>query len=200
LKEKEVSQCIQLSSSLTWCAELEKHPNGWARLAAFLNSGDELAIFRRFGEMHCRVLLMLQTEITKQEKKLAELDKYDSESESTSDRLRTAYRAKGWDTERMELREQLQKNLLMYWTYSLSKVLKANANLGLDDLLLKQAQLRDLPKTPKRDYATVFNWLWSSMPAGLGELDWIYHPDDFVSVKPTSEAWWVEVFPPFKRQ
>ena len=85
---------------------------------------------------------MLQTEITKQEKKLAELDKYDSESESTSDRFRTAYRAEGWDTEQMELREQLQKNLLMYWTYSLSKVLKANANLGLDDLLLKQAQLR----------------------------------------------------------
>ena len=191
-----MSHFIQLSSSLTWCAELEKHPDGWPRLAAFLNSADNTAIFRRFGQLHCRELVMLQTEITKLEQKLTELDKHDSESASTAYRLRTTYHQDGWDTERMDLREEIRVKLLIYWMYSLSNVLKTRANLGLDDLLLKEAQLRALQRTPNRDHATVFKWLWSYKPVDQGEDNWIYHPDDFVSVKPTSEGWWVEVFPP----
>jgi hypothetical protein len=182
LKEKEVSNFTQLSTRLTWCAELEKHPNGWPQLAEFLNSADNTAIIRRFGQLHCRELVMLQTEITKLEQKLTELDKHESESASTVYRLRTTYHKDGWDTERMDLREEIRAKFLIYWLYSLSNV-------------LKEAQLRALQRTPNRDHATVFNWLWLYKPVNQGEYDWIYHPDDFVSVKRTSEGWWVEVFP-----
>jgi len=198
LKEKEVSRFTQLLPRLTWCAEFEKLPGGWPRVAAFLDSADNTAIFRRFGQLHCRELVMLQTEITNLEQKLAELDKHDSESASTTYRLMTTYHKDGWDTERTDLREEIRVKLLIYGMYSLSNVLKARANLGLDDLLLKQAQLRALQRTPNRDHATVFNWLWKYKPVGRGEYNWIYHPNDFVSVNPTSEGWWVEVFPPFK--
>jgi hypothetical protein len=201
LKEKEVSHFTQLLPRLTWCAELEKYPDGWPRLAAFLNSADNSAIFRRFGQLHCRELVMLQTEITKLEQKLAELDKHDSESASTSYRLKTTYHEDGWDTAHMNLREKIRVKLLIYGMCSLSKVLKASANLGSDDMLLKEAQLRALQRTPKRHHATVFNWLCHLKPVDNGECDWIYHPDDFVSVEPTSEGRWAEVTPPpYKHQ
>jgi hypothetical protein len=90
------------------------HPSGWPQLAAFLNSEDNFAIFRRFGLMHCRELVMLQAEITLLEKQRAELDKQDEASESTRYRLVSIEHQPGWDTEQKDLSEQIRKKLLIY--------------------------------------------------------------------------------------
>jgi hypothetical protein len=93
---------------------VDSHPSGWPQLAAFLNSEDNFAIFRRFGLMHCRELVMLQAEITLLEKQRAELDKQDEASESTGYRLVSIEHQPGWDTEQKDLSEQIRKKLLIY--------------------------------------------------------------------------------------
>jgi hypothetical protein len=66
----------------------------------------------------------------------------------------------------------------------------------LDDLLLKQAQLRALQQTPKRDHKSVFYWLERTKPIAKGEDDWILHANDFVSLNRASDGQFAEVFSP----
>jgi hypothetical protein len=54
--------------------EVESHRRGYPRLAAFLNSAHEFAIFRRFGLLRTRILLYKQDELVELETKLIKLD------------------------------------------------------------------------------------------------------------------------------
>jgi hypothetical protein len=49
-------------------------------------------------------------------------------------------------------------------------------------LLLQYQKVKNLPQTPDRDHNSVFRWLWKIQPVDLGEYDWIFHPEDFVSL------------------
>jgi hypothetical protein len=66
---------------------VEKYPNGYPRLAAFMNSDDDGAIFRRFGTLYTRNLLYLQAEIVDLEAQLLELDSLDAEQLDSQWRL-----------------------------------------------------------------------------------------------------------------
>ena len=92
----------------------EAYPNGWPRLAAFHDTNDGLAIFRRFGKSHCRVLLHLQAEITQIEKDLEELDLKDATQPNMLYRLRRNEWKDGWDTAQKDLLEKLRLRLLEY--------------------------------------------------------------------------------------
>jgi hypothetical protein len=56
---------------------VEDFPEGYPRLAAFLNSDIDTALFRGFGTLHARVLLYKQVELTDIESRLDRLDKED---------------------------------------------------------------------------------------------------------------------------
>ncbi|KAE9365460.1 hypothetical protein N431DRAFT_353909, partial [Stipitochalara longipes BDJ] len=153
---------------------------GWPRVAAFLNSDDNFAVFRGFSHVHSRILLMLQVEITKLESKLSELDRHDDASEATHYRLKSTRHEEGWDTAQNDLLEKLRMKVLDYGKWN--------------DLLLKAAQIRALKKTPRRDHRKLFNWIWRLKPVDKGEYDWIYHANDFVSLEPDTDGQWAEVF------
>lgn len=51
-----------------------------------------------------------------------------------------------------------------------------------DDLLLKHHQLLALEPVPRRDWLSVFNWIYGYKPLYNGTYDFIYHRDDFVSI------------------
>jgi hypothetical protein len=87
---------------------------GWPQLAAFLNSADNYAIFRRFGTEHCRVLLHLMAEITSIEKDLDILDQTDSKNKDMLYRLRRNEWYEGWDTGQKDLLDKLKTKLLEY--------------------------------------------------------------------------------------
>lgn len=95
----------------------ESYPLGWPQLAAFLNSVDNFAIFRRFGTAHCRILLHLQAEITAIEKELDELDKADSENPDMHYRLRRNEWYEGWDPRQKVLLDKLRVKLSEYGIY-----------------------------------------------------------------------------------
>jgi hypothetical protein len=87
---------------------------GWPRLAAFLNSANNHAIFRRFGTEHCRVLLHLMAEITSIQKELDKLDQADAENKDMLYRLRRNEWREGWDTAQKDLLDKLRTKLLEY--------------------------------------------------------------------------------------
>lgn len=53
---------------------VEDCPEGYPRLAAFLDSADEFTVYRRFGWLQSRLLLRKQGELHSLEAKLGEID------------------------------------------------------------------------------------------------------------------------------
>ena len=58
--------------------KVDDYPQGYPRLAAFLNSDPNFPVYRRFGTLHHRVILHRQQELAKLERRLNELDKKDA--------------------------------------------------------------------------------------------------------------------------
>lgn len=71
-------------------------------------------MFRRFGRVHCRLLLHLQAEITALEKKLDELDKNDAQTPSLAYRLKRCSWDSTWDQEQKDIIEELKKKIFEY--------------------------------------------------------------------------------------
>ncbi|KAH8599301.1 hypothetical protein B0O99DRAFT_591162 [Bisporella sp. PMI_857] len=146
----------------------EQYPDGWPRIAAFLESCDTFGIYRRFGQCHSRLLLTYQADITDIEQQISNLDKSDEEGgESTNWRLKNRFHEEGLDTVKRDLLVELEQKLLAY-----------------DALLLNHNNLKNLSPTPQQDHDSVFKWIWTYRPLDDGEHDWIFHPNDFVSLVP----------------
>ncbi|KAE8444163.1 hypothetical protein EG329_000851 [Mollisiaceae sp. DMI_Dod_QoI] len=144
----------------------DKYPNGWPRVAAFLESCDSFSIYRRFGQSHTRLLVTHQCNITDLEDQIQKLDKSDDEGGPDMQfRLKTRYHEDGFDTTKRDLLEKLEKELIAY-----------------DALLLNYHRLKSLESTPISDYQSVLNWIWQNQPIDMGEYNWIFHPGDFVSM------------------
>jgi hypothetical protein len=67
---------------------VHQYETGIPRLAAFINSSDHNAIFRRFGRLSARVLVQRQMELTALETTLDKLDKADALDPVMKKRLR----------------------------------------------------------------------------------------------------------------
>ena len=62
-------------------AAVEDHPEGYPRVAAFINSDDNFLIARKWGFLRSRLLLYCQDELTVLERELLELDVEDTEND-----------------------------------------------------------------------------------------------------------------------
>ena len=60
---------------------MEDFPNGFPKVARFLDSDDSFGVYRKFGTLHSRLLLNKQDEVSKMEAKLEAMDKMDSEDD-----------------------------------------------------------------------------------------------------------------------
>ncbi|KAF4616244.1 hypothetical protein G7Y89_g15162 [Cudoniella acicularis] len=142
----------------------QRYPDGWPRVAAFMDGCDSFGIFRRFGQCHSRLLLLRMTNIQDIEKQLLDLDKSDEEGDKAW-RLKNRYHKEGFDTKKRELEAKLETELLAYVP------------------LLKNYQyLKSLDQAPEKDHDSLFKWIWANKPLDEGEYDWIYHPEDFISI------------------
>jgi hypothetical protein len=56
---------------------VERYPEGYPRISAYIDSDSDAALFRRFGVLHARSLLYKQVELTELEAQLDKLDKDD---------------------------------------------------------------------------------------------------------------------------
>jgi len=146
---------------------------GLPRLSAFLNSDPNFAIMRGFGELHCRVLLHREIELTTLEKELQKLDKEDEQNPDMEYRLRTIEYFDDGEDERRELVELIEERLSSY-----------------DDFLLKYNRIRSLPPPSNRNYLSVFRRMWNTKPLYREQDDFIYEAEDFVAVGGNQNKWY----------
>lgn len=94
---------------------VDDYREGYPRLSAFINSDLDFMLFRGFGQLHARVLLQKQDEITEIEQQLNELDKIEANAFSL--------RSRRMDTsvERRKLVADAEQKLL---DYSITSVLR----------------------------------------------------------------------------
>jgi len=153
---------------------LESFPNGYSRLAAFIDSDIDLVMYRRFGQLHSRSLLYRQAEITALEEKLASLDRADAQDPQTVWKNHTTISHEDgyMNEERKELMELIDIKLKEY-----------------SDILLQDAQLRALSKPTDKHHRSLFNYMWNRKPVNPSEARFINHKDDFVSLVKTEDSW-----------
>ncbi|KIM98467.1 hypothetical protein OIDMADRAFT_181832, partial [Oidiodendron maius Zn] len=140
----------------------ECFPSGFPRAAAFLNHTNNFTMFRRFGRVHCRLLLHLQAEITVLEKKLDILDQQDEQTGKYY-RLKRCSWDPSWNADQKELLEELKQKVTEY-----------------DELLTKDQTLRAFEHPPRHSYFHVFDWFFGTKALDFGHYEFVNHPDDMV--------------------
>jgi len=65
---------VTLVVAMTYIFAVESRRSGYPRLSAFIASDKNFALFRRFGELHARILLHKQDELIAMEQRLQDLD------------------------------------------------------------------------------------------------------------------------------
>jgi hypothetical protein len=106
--------CTIESLQLLIQTEVETHPEGLPQLAAFLNSNDNFAVFRRFGQLSARILIQLQIDLNELEKKLYELDDQDAADGVMQSRLRGYEGFPGWTSAQRDLLSEIYTKLSEY--------------------------------------------------------------------------------------
>ncbi|RDW77865.1 hypothetical protein BP5796_05717 [Coleophoma crateriformis] len=146
----------------------EDFPLGLPRIAAFQNSCDSFAIFKKFSREHIRILLNYEIEITKLSARLHDSDERDKAGgQKTEYRLRSRWRHKDLDADKNELEQKLEQKLLSYGA-----------------IFESYRRFENLDPTPKRDHDSVFKWFWKYKPLEPGKDgdNFLFDPNDFVSV------------------
>ncbi|KAG4428621.1 hypothetical protein IFR05_015895 [Cadophora sp. M221] len=139
---------------------------GYPQLAAFVDSNDTFANYRRFGRLSTRLLLHMQNDLNDLEKKLDALDKKYAQDERMQYMLRGFEISGGQDNEYKELCADIQRKYIEYEA----------------DVLLKDASIRALGKAPRRNHMANFAWMQNKKALCEEKRDFLNHPDDFVSI------------------
>jgi hypothetical protein len=149
-------------------------------------------MFRRFGRVHCRLLLQLQAEITVLEKKLDILDQQDEQTGKCY-RLKRCSWDPSWNADQKELLEELKQKVTEYgmsrpeflvpkfkFKFKFKFTLTWNMLINPDELLTKDQTLRAFERPPRHSYFHVFDWFFGTKALDIGHYDFVNHPDDMV--------------------
>ena len=198
---------------------VEDCPEGFPRLAAFLDSDENFMIYRRFGFLHARILLRKQDEIKYVERKLDRMDKEDARGDEEA---RSGLRSRTED-ERRELAEgrQSRKDLLkeaetlvkeygmwfcldsfkdstfIFQTptfFHKNRSRHSEVTVVAGQLLLQAQQLAAMNKPSNRDHRSVLQYIEDTGPLFDGEDDFIDRKEDLVTLRPGRECAWLDAF------
>ena len=170
------------SSSKALCrvSRLEDYPMGYPRVSYVLDSDDSFMMYRRFGQLHSRILLQKQDQLREMEQELLALDNKDNQMEDTQMFLRSREEDEMRDPpkrgrSRVELLGEIERVLMEY-----GKVL-TQAN-----------QLQGLSRPTDRDHASVSNYFANHQPLMEDDRDFLYHKEDLVTIRAGREHAWLD--------
>ena len=171
-----------LSSSSAPCKvnKLEDYPLGYPRVSYLLDSDDSFMMYRRFGQLHSRLLLHKQDQLREMEEELLALDKKDDGLEDTRKYLRSREEDEFRDPptrgrSRIELLGEIEKTLLEYGR-----------------ILTQANQLQSLNKPSDRDHASISNYFHNEQPLAEVDRDFLYHKEDLATIRASREAAWLD--------
>ncbi|KAI4266067.1 MAG: hypothetical protein L6R38_008979, partial [Xanthoria sp. 2 TBL-2021] len=178
-----VASCPTENSSQS--SPVEDFPEGFPRLACFLDSDESFMLFKRFGIVFSRLLLNKQDEIRQMEDELQGMDRMDNtvlankayllSRDEDVKRERSSIPA-CWSQTRPQLLEKLETKILEY-----------------SELLLKANQVKALEKPSARDYRSVLHYMENDGGQMFEkDMSWIYDKEDLVSLRPGREHAWLD--------
>ena len=97
---------------------VDQYPEGYGKLAAFIDCDPNFRIYRKFGWLHNRVLLHIQDELQKLEQELEGVDNWEAKS---GDMVKLASRRADKNTARSELIAAIKEKLDEYGVNGLWK-------------------------------------------------------------------------------
>lgn len=153
---------------------LDNHPKGYPRTAAYVNSTDDTVLVRRFGDLRARLLLYKEVELTDLEQKLAKQDQEDKEKAATAWKVAHSIHhddGKG-NEDKKALMEVIDRRLKDY-----------------DELLLRETEIRKLGRPSQRVHRNFMDWIWTQNSIGPEDQQFIFHEHDFVSLQHYEDSW-----------
>ncbi|KAK4547221.1 hypothetical protein LTR36_001443 [Oleoguttula mirabilis] len=150
---------------------IDDHPNGYPRLASFMNSDENFLIARRYSLLHTRVMLYRQAELAQLERDLLELDKEDA-GEKDRALKGVKFLARGpRGADRKELIGEIEEKLKQY-----------------DDIVMRQREMASLPSASTRNYTSVNNYLYHNAPLSTVDQELFGADSDFAALVDPKEA------------
>ncbi|KAF2140473.1 uncharacterized protein K452DRAFT_288561 [Aplosporella prunicola CBS 121167] len=155
---------------------LEDNPQGYPRLAAFLDSDDNFMIYRRFGYIQSRLLLDKQNELQTLERALERIDLAEAVTSKKISKGDTTGLFSGEPSERKKLMRLLEVKFTEY-----------------SALLNSAHQIMSLQRPSEKDYGSLRNYFDVEDPP-LCESDeqWIECKEDMVTLHAGREHAWLD--------
>ena len=136
-----------------------------------MSSDINTRLYRQFDWERSRLLLHKQDRIAELSDELKALDK--AEDSSRSPRVYSRrHDEKEAPCTRLHLLQRFGTELKEY-----------------DDLLLREHAIASLPKPTKRNFRTVFDWVYNEQPIVQEEYQYLYQRDDFVLLGEQQDEW-----------
>lgn len=139
--------------------ELDSFQLGYPRYSALLSTHPAFFVFRRFGRVRMRLLLLKQNEVLALQEDLDKLD------EKETNRLSLSCFRRDSNCERQQILERLTKSLEEY-----------------DKLVAQAHQAFSLPGTSERDVTSLKNWVHGNSCIARSETTYLNQRDDLASL------------------
>ncbi|KAF8856191.1 hypothetical protein BDZ45DRAFT_654497 [Acephala macrosclerotiorum] len=151
---------------------LEECPDGYPRLAAFLDCDENFMLYRRFGFLQSRLLLHKQDQLRELEKDLDRMDKYDQIENPSL--LRSREKDDAVNGSREKLLCKVEDKFKEY-----------------AQLLTAARDIASFNRPPARDYTSVKSYFDEEAPLCAVE-SYIYRKEDIISLRPGRETAWLD--------
>ncbi|KAJ9603890.1 hypothetical protein H2200_011412 [Cladophialophora chaetospira] len=159
---------------------VQETPNGYPRLAVYLDSDENFMLYRRFGYLQSRLLLEKQDDLRRLEHELGRMDANENRKAMVNPEganTLTMRRAHGKD--HMKPRADLMQKIEEKW-------------LEYSQLLSAAKDMVALNKPTNCEYNSVSWWMNSEQPLESEDAQWILHKEDVVTLRPGREHAWLD--------
>ena len=160
---------------------LDDYPRGYPALGCYLDSDDAFMMYRRFGQLHARLLLHKQDRLRALEEELFYLDRADATTDEGRRCLKCREDDDGRDPppaprrSRAQLLDAIQAVLTEY-----------------GQILIQAQQLCAMNRPSRHDHRSVVNYVENEQPLLEGDRDFIYHAEDLVTIRGGRETAWLD--------
>ncbi|KAI1616841.1 hypothetical protein EDD36DRAFT_472183 [Exophiala viscosa] len=147
--------------------QLHKMPNGYPRVAAFLDSDENFMLYRRFGYLQSRLLLEKQDELGKLECDLDFMDRLEFDEDVRKEVLRTR---EFQGQERKDLLQKVEKTWIQY-----------------SNLVVAARDMTALNKPTSSEYDSLWWWMRDNKPLYAGDAMFVREREDLITLRPGRE-------------
>jgi hypothetical protein len=166
------------------------HPKGYPNLAAFLDSDEGFAVYRRFGYLQSRILLYKQEELRILEEKLKTTEQKIANDDDDALCYLTLFGPHA--SEHRQLISSIETKFCSYGTHKLPFKYKQALLTLVAQILTAAQQMMAFKKPSDSEYQSVGRYMNNRKPQGEEEETWVHHKEDIISLRSGREHTWLD--------